>query len=366
MTWTADDRQLAGLCDGSGWPAKPKDHYFTNRLYAVDGGPENAAFAELQDFPDMSLWDVVKPNAEASPYYGFNLLAVDGIIYQYLSTTEGAKYHEIYDNELCEMFPMPFHAAKLIYSPNNGRTWHNQDGSTPVVQERLTEKSPQNMVFFEEPQLAFSTLSFLQMGKAYQDNRDGYVYVYSSNGVTSGNELVMLRVQRARVRDRGAYEYFAGRRTDGAAAWTHDINARGVVHTFTRGWGGGSVVYNAPLGLYMMIASGPSDFRNGAYKGPPGFVSYQGFWVAPKPWGPWEQVYEGQSKGEDGEIGVIAPRWIAPDGRSFWAAWSAIRDARCDRDRFRDKETYRQTRYQAWLNNPYMGFNVLRVDLNVA
>ena len=54
--------------------------------------------------------------------------------------------------------------AKLIYSPDNGRTWHNQDGSTPVVWEDWYDRSRKNMLFFREPQDAFSFLTFVQMG----------------------------------------------------------------------------------------------------------------------------------------------------------------------------------------------------------
>jgi len=57
------------------------------------------------------------------------------------------------------------------------------------------------MAFYREPQQAFSQLTFLQMGRAYQDNRDGYLYVYGPNGITEGsmNQLVMFRVPTRRT-----------------------------------------------------------------------------------------------------------------------------------------------------------------------
>ena len=119
--------------------------------------------------------------------------------------------------------PQPrFVGAKLIYSPDNGVTWHNQDGSTPVRWEVWEDRSHANMAFFKEPGDAFSLLTVLQMGKDYEQNKDGYVYIYSPNGNTEGtmNQLVCRRVPKDRIRDRGAYEFFVARRPDGTAEWS--------------------------------------------------------------------------------------------------------------------------------------------------
>jgi hypothetical protein len=99
------------------------------------------------------------------------------------------------------------------------------------------------------------------MGRNYEANRDGYVYIYACNGNTEGtmNQLVMCRVPRAHILDRATYEFFSGPKSDGSATWTKDINARDVVHTFPSGWVNAtgvphawqpSVAYNARLGLY--------------------------------------------------------------------------------------------------------------------
>src|SRR5262249_12232105 len=159
-------------------------------------------------------------------YYGTNLLAVDGHIYQFLAT-----FNRIYNvtDTYSATDPFIMTNAKLIHSPDNGRTWCNQDGTTPVVRESQHEQSRSTMTFFfDKPKGAFSNLSFLQMGKDYQDNHDGYVYVYSPNGATEGtmNQLVLFRVVKTKILDRGAYEYFAQLRADGDAHWVTDINAR--------------------------------------------------------------------------------------------------------------------------------------------
>jgi hypothetical protein len=54
------------------------------------------------------------------------------------------------------------------------------------------------MAFFKEPGDGFSLLTVLQMGKDYERNEDGYVYVYAPNGNTEGtmNELVMRSLKQ--------------------------------------------------------------------------------------------------------------------------------------------------------------------------
>ena len=79
-------------------------------------------------------------NHELCCYYGFGILASGNSIYQFLSTPN----RPLIEKE------SRFVGAKLIYSPDLGRTWRNQDGSSPVRWERWEEKSKRNMAFFEE------------------------------------------------------------------------------------------------------------------------------------------------------------------------------------------------------------------------
>jgi hypothetical protein len=226
--------------------------------------------------------------------------------------------------------------TKLICSPDVGKTWHNQDGSTPVVFEPWAERSRKNMAFFNEPGDSFSLLSMLQMGRAYQVNKDGYIYVYSPNGSVEGtmNQLVMFRVPKDKLLRRDAYEYFVAREGDGAK-WSHDINDRKPVYEFPSGWVNKfehpyawhpSIVYNAGLGVYMMANWGMGTDDSGKWFVKP---SYLGLWVADQPWGPWRQIHEdkawfppGGERGGQCYQPQIMPGWIAPDGKSFWLAWT--------------------------------------------
>ena len=194
------------------------------------------------------------------------------------------------------------------------------------------------MVFFYEPGDSFSLLTVLQMGRNYEHNEDGYVYVYvySPNGNEEGsmNQLVMFRVPKDSILDRSAYEFFISLNSDGTGSWSRDIHARGVVHTFPTGWVNTglhpyswhpSVVYNAPLGTYMMANWGMGCSPDGMWFGKP---SYLGFWTAQQPWGPWEQVQEetAWTPGGDAEARAyqpqIYPKWIQKDGKSFWLVFT--------------------------------------------
>ena len=323
MTWAADDRQYVALCDGSGWPemAGHTGKQYNTRVFTISGDPPEHAFQHLPGFPDLLIDE--PPNLNR--YYGFGIIALGSEIYNFLSTPN-------------QPFHQPgarFAGAKLILSPDNGRTWLNQDGS-PLQWEAWDERSRQNMAFFNEPGETFSLLTVLQMGRNYEHNTDGYVYVYAPNGNTEGtmNQLVMFRVPKDRILDRNAYEFFVARNPDGSASWSSDIAARGVVYAFPSGWVNTkihpyswhpSVVYNAPLGLYMMANWGMGCAADGMWFGKP---SYLGFWTAPHPWGPWTQVHEETAWTSVNDVHArayqpqIAPKWIAPDGKSFWLVFT--------------------------------------------
>lgn len=244
------------------------------------------------------------------------------------------------------------------------------------------------MVFFEESQDAFSLLSILQMGRNYSDNTDGYVYVYSPNGSVDGtmNQLVMFRVPKAQVLERAAYEYFSGLRK-GRATWSKEIEKRAVVHTFPSGWVNTSmhpwawmpsIVYNRPLGFYMMVSWGMGSAPDGSWFAKP---SYLGLWISQRPWGPWTQIHEETAWTPLSDLRSrafapqISPKWIAEDGKSFWIVWADFQSIAtpADKDRLTDiKEQISgqrgTVRYMQELARtmPYYSFNTQRVDLLLA
>jgi len=242
------------------------------------------------------------------------------------------------------------------------------------------------MVFFKEPQDAFSLLTILQMGRGYRANRDGYVYVYSPNGSIDGtmNQLVMFRVPRNQILNRHAYEFFSGIEASGKPKWSHDILERAVVHTFPRGWVNEltssshpyawhpSVAYNSPLGVYMMTNWGMGCGQAGEWFSKP---SYLGIYVARDPWGPWTQIHEETAWMPNGDPAArayqpqIAPGWISQDGRSFWMVWTDFQhstefsdDLQLAFDSKTDEE-FMTFMLRSRVHRPYYAFNTQRVNL---
>ena len=323
-TWAASGRQFTSLCDGKGGSdlEGTTGADYNTRVLAIDGGPENPKFSNLPNFPDL----LTEPETgRFMQYYGFGIIALGDAIYHYFSTPN----HIFFEPNA------RFVGAKLGYSPDGGSTWLNQNGA-PLVWEERAERSRDNMIFYEEDGDAFSLITALQMGRGYEENRDGYVYLYApnGNGVETMNQLVLCRVKKEEITNRANYEFFASRDENGAAQWTPDIAARGVVHTFPKGWVNTqlhpyawhpSVVYSAPHDCYLMANWGMGCAPDGLWFGKP---SYLGFWTAPNPWGPWTQIHEETAWTPQDDNAArcyqpqIIPAWMAPDGKSFYLAWT--------------------------------------------
>lgn len=373
MTWASDDRQFGSFSDGTGWGSSEENGYNTQAIWIKDG-PVNASFDEIVSYP-AHRWP--EDPTDFPLYYGFSTLAVEDCLYHLLCCTE-------------KTVGQVWNGAKLIYSPNQGRTWHNQDGSTPVVWEPHSQRSRETLLFFEEPQRAFSLVSLLQMGKAYEANRDGYVYGYGTNGNSDGtsNQLVMFRVPKLRVTDRSAYEFFGGLTSKDDATWSKDIGARVPVHIFPRGWANApgqgvvqawipSVVYLPAIGLYLMANAGIGWVSSGSWSKP----SYLGLWSAPKPWGPWSQIHEeaAWTPGNDPAARCyspqISPKWIAPDGKSFWLVWSdfqgmpeLFKEQKRREAEFKAMSASDRARARLQMARqyaPYYSFNTQRFDLTL-
>jgi hypothetical protein len=344
MSWAADDQMYASLCDGAGFPGMPQANY-NSRLYRVLGTPPDVRFEFLPSYPDLINSGGGREN---SRYYNFGTLALGSRLYQFLSTP---------NHPFGEPAPR-FVGAKLIYSPDAGKTWNNQDGSSPVRWEKWDERSKQNMAFFEEDGDAFSLITVLQMGKDYEHNKDGFVYLFAPNGNTEGtmNQVVLCRVPKDRITDRGAYQFFSGSTGDGPT-WSAKIPDRAPVLTCPAGWVNKhihpyawhpSVVYYAPTGQYLMANWGMGTDAGGNWFGKP---SYLGFWTAPQPWGPWTQVHEDTAWTPGGDKAArcyqpqIAPKWIAGDGKSFWLVWTDFQVIKGDR--------------------PYYAFNAQKVEVQL-
>ncbi|MGC9523266.1 MAG: hypothetical protein ACP5HG_15450 [Anaerolineae bacterium] len=186
---------------------------------------------------------------------------------------------------------------------------------------------------------AFSQIAFVQCGQDNTAAQDDYVYCYSPNG-TRPHELNLARVPRDRICDRDAYEFFVSHTKDGQAIWYADIGYRGAVHTLPEGWGLyswlPSVVYNQPLGLYIMATGGTQPPGSG--EPDDAFMHYEtgslALYWAEQPWGPWTPFYRRREWTADSTANrlyqpKLSPKWISDDGRNMVLVFSdAQRDAK--------------------------------------
>src|SRR5258708_4206030 len=227
MTWAKNDKQYVGLCDGTGWSSLPgyTGQKYNSNMYIINGNAPNHSFESVPGYPALEMTYPPTPDQPRnySRYYGFGILAIDSFIYHFMSTP-------------IEPFGAPgnaFAGVKLIYSSDDGKTWKNQDGS-PICWEEWDNRSLDNMLFFREPDDCFSLLTVLLMGKNYEHNTDGYVYIYAPNGTVDGkmNQLAMLRVKKNQLLQRSQYEYFVSTKPDGTANCSKNINEPNDLYTF--------------------------------------------------------------------------------------------------------------------------------------
>ena len=202
--------------------------------------------------------------------------------------------------------------SQLAWSTDHGATWTWSDW-------RFTQ--------------SFGAPTFLNFGRNYSGARDSFVYVYSHDNNSAyqpSDRMVLARVPADRVRERSAYEFFAGwnsRRTlggrrvdhglsdDSQPAWTTDISKRADVFTHLGRCYRSGISYNANLKRYLWCQTIPGpDTRFGG-----GFAIYD----APEPWGPWTTVFftERWDVGP-GETSSIPTKWISDDGRTIHLVFS--------------------------------------------
>lgn len=306
MTWASDDSQYTVLGDGMGWGGPE----YNTRIWRLRGDATSFAPEDLPGYPEIG---------RAHRWYGYGIVSIKGALYHFISHTP--------------QMLAPFNGSRLVFSEDLGQSWKMSDG-TPMSWAPAT---PGNMFFWDVPGNAFSQISILQYGRDYQDNADGYLYLFAPNGYSDERmrELVLARVPIDRIRDRAAYQFYVRTNEQGAAEWSTSMEDRQPVHVFPEGWVAQdlryswhpSVVYNKALNLYMMAAGGTG--RGGVFAKLP---TYLGIYTAPNPWGPWTQVHEDEAWVSPGDPEsrlyepVIAPKWIDEDGLSFYLVFSDVKN----------------------------------------
>jgi len=266
ITWADDGHQYAAY--GDGWGFEPRtDRKLSLGFARIIGSPDDFQGINVRS-PSGERTGDGKNGPKAS-----GLLMVDGVLYMWVRNTGN---------------------AQLVWSADHARTW--------------------NWGFRFET--SFGSPTFLNFAKNYQGARDPYVYVYSQDGPSayeSDDRLLLARVPRDRIRDRGAYEFFVRLDKSGAPVWSRDIQQRGGVFDYPAHCQRSDAVYNPALRRYLLALG--YNHRGG-----------WGIFDSPEPWGPWTTVFHTEDWGLGGTHGYRLPsKWISPDGRTMHLVFSGVK-----------------------------------------
>lgn len=278
ITWADDDHQYTSWGDGGGFGGGNREDRVSLGIARIEG-PADA-------YRGYNVWG----GADAERAAGFTgksygIISLDRTLYLWRS---GAGSNTTaYDFQ------------RLYRSSDHGRTWVGADWE-----------------FTRED--GFFVPTFLQFGRDYAGARDGYVYSYAPNlktdqwDVHRPGEITLIRVPKARMFEREAYEFFAGGGPDGKPRWTAQVHhrkpvfvdaANGVMRT--------SAIYNQGLGRYLLVTE-HSQRATGSI----------GIYAAPEPWGPWTTVLFQSGFGAphvqaNSFFWGFSSKWTSADGLRF-------------------------------------------------
>jgi hypothetical protein len=273
LTWGGDDRLYTAY--GDGWGFEPRvERKLSLGLARIEGDAESFTGENWR----AATAEQVGQGAEGKKASG--MLMVDGVLYMWVRNAGN---------------------AQLAWSEDRGLSWAWADWKFTT---------------------SFGAPTFLNFGRDYAGSRDDYVYVYSHDDDSAyepADRMVLARVLRTRVKQRGAYEFFAGLGSAGQPTWSADVAWRDSVFTHTGRCYRSGISYDAAIGRYLWVQILPesTDSRGPRFQG--GFGVYD----APEPWGPWTTVYftEDWDVGP-GETASFPTKWMRDGGRTLYLVFS--------------------------------------------
>jgi CubicO group peptidase (beta-lactamase class C family) len=265
VTWGDDDDLYTAY--GDGWGFVPKvEKKLSLGLCKVSGYPPAIKGINLRSSSGETL------GQGAAGVKASGMLMVDGVLYMVARNARN---------------------STLAWSSDHGETWEWADW-------RFTE--------------SFGCPTFLNFGQNYAGARDEFVYLYSNDDESAyddADQMVMARVHQTRLKDKAAYQFFAGFDSDGNPTWARDVSQRkGVFHHPGR-CGRSGITYNPYLKRYLwcQVHPNPSHVRDERFDG--GFGMYE----APEPWGPWKTVFfTTRWDVGPGETSSLPTKWMQADG----------------------------------------------------
>jgi hypothetical protein len=303
MTWAADGSLYAAWGDGGG---------FNGTETSKTTGRASLGFARITGTPQagnpasfsgQNVWGQAPQFAQYQATFGGkvdDLISVGGVLYGQGGIWTAANCNCADPTIKNEDNPV----RTLVWSSDLGKTWQ----IAPWTRSGDAGAS-------------------LQFGQDYSGAWDpAHVYYYYQGDVNvDPGHLYVRRTLVSQLTANpattsGYFEYFSGLDSNGAPIWsTTAANAASIFYDANVPygvWANQSVVYNAPLGRYLLAAS------HGDYTGQIGFFESQ------SPWGPWSTVAYYSDWGGFNETageanGLSFPsKWISSDGKTLWGVFS--------------------------------------------
>jgi CubicO group peptidase (beta-lactamase class C family) len=274
LTWADDGHLYTAYGDGNGFEPLLKEKLSLG-LARVEGGPADFKGVNLRAPTLEQLGDGVRGKKASG------ILMVGGVLYLWVRNAGN---------------------SQLAWSGDHGKTWAWADWRFDV---------------------SFGCPTFLNFGRDYAGARDGFVYVYSHDHASAyepADRMVLARVPKDRIRDRGAYEFFQGLDEKGQPLWTGEVAGRAPVFEHKGRCYRSGITYNAGLKRYLWVQVIPGTQGKTADTR---FEGGLGVYDAPEPWGPWTTAFftEKWDVGP-GETASFPTKWMSDDGTTLHLVFS--------------------------------------------
>lgn len=284
ITWADDDNQYTAW--GDGWGFKESGDKKSMGVSKVSGSSASSFTGT-----DLKTW--AENGADGGVGKSYGVLSVAGTLYMWVGYGGDGSG------------PRAWQDSKIYKSTDKGKSWSKASWS-------FTDKDMANP-------------TFLQFGKDYGSNQDGYVYVYApdiagfnlkvgdgygdypSLTQQGSGKIILMRVPKDKIMEKGSYEFFSGLDANNIPSWTSDLSQRAPVFTSSNGIGWTmSAIYYPDIDRYILMTEHTASHA-GKLK----------IYDAPKPWGPWTMVEENNNWCGFGTTFFwnIAPKWI--NGNDF-------------------------------------------------
>jgi hypothetical protein len=278
LTWADDDVLYGAYGDGNGFEPFTSEKLSLG-LARIEGGSDDFRGTNLRA-PSLEARGDGSKGKKAS-----GLLCVKGVLYLWARNAGN---------------------SQLAWSADHGRAWTWADW-------KFTN--------------SFGCPTFVNYGRDYASNRDGYAYVLSPDSDSAysvADRFVLARAPVDQIRERAAYEFFAGQTANGSPTWITNIGARrGVLERPGACYRPG-VTYNAALKRFLLVHARPNErSRDTSGKIDVRFQGGFSVYEAPQPWGPWSVIFDTNNWDVGpGDSQSFPSKWMHADGRTMHLVFS--------------------------------------------